>query len=73
MAALILALQARAPLVRQISARGRVIDFTFDGERAAFTRLHRELVTQYEGIVSLYERRLTVEDVFLAVGSHQTT
>ena len=49
---------------------GPVIDCAFKGERRALATLHKEIVLSAEGVVSFYERRLTIEDVFMAVGSH---
>lgn len=57
----------------QISLSESVIDFSFKGERAALVQLHKDIVVQHEGIVSFYERRLTIEDVFMAVGSNQVS
>lgn len=48
------------------------LDFTFLGTRADLAQLHRELVIAHSGVVSFYERPLTVEDVFMAVSSHRT-
>ena len=53
-----------------VEAEGSAIDCSFRGDRAALATLHREIVLRHEGIVSFYERRLTIEDVFMAVGSH---
>jgi len=60
-------LGARAGL-KKIKVEGATVDFTFTGERAELAALHRELTAAHEGLVSFYERRLTVEDVFLASG-----
>ncbi|PYS90702.1 MAG: ABC transporter ATP-binding protein [Acidobacteria bacterium] len=68
--ALIAELQAREA-VQQIEARALTIDCAFVGERTALAALHRELVGQHRGIVSFYERQLTVEDVFLAASSRE--
>lgn len=54
--------------VKKIKLEGATLDFTFTGERAELAALHRELAAAHEGLVSFYERRLTVEDVFLATG-----
>ena len=63
---------ARA-VVREVKPEGDALEFIFTGTRHELAELHRDLVVQYSGIVSFYERRLTVEDVFMAVGSHVTT
>ncbi|HYX42818.1 MAG TPA: ABC transporter ATP-binding protein [Pyrinomonadaceae bacterium] len=68
--ALVAELQAREA-VREIEARALTIDCAFVGERAALAALHRELVGRHTGIVSFYERQLTVEDVFLAASSRE--
>ena len=60
-------LGARAGL-KKIEVEGATVDFTFNGERAELAALHRELTAAHNGLVSFYERRLTVEDVFLASG-----
>ena len=57
--------------MREIEARALTIDCAFAGERAALAALHRELVGRHTGIVSFYERQLTVEDVFLAASSRE--
>ena len=57
--------------VREIVRRAQTIDCAFAGERAALAELHRELVAAHAGIVSFYERQLTVEDVFLAASSRE--
>jgi hypothetical protein len=44
------------------------VDFTYTDARAELAALHRELTAAHDGLVSFYERRLTVEDVFLASG-----
>ncbi len=59
--------------LKMVSADNLIIDCTFSGDRAALARLHREIVLSHAGIVSFYERRLTVEDVFMAVGSHEVS
>lgn len=69
-AALLADLQ-RLDTVRQINADALTIDCAFTGERAALAALHRQLVGRHAGIVSFYERRLTVEDVFMANSSHE--
>src|ERR1051326_6975609 len=55
--------------VEGVKVSGADVDFTFKGGREALVELHRELVTARAGVVSFYERRLTVEDVFLASSS----
>ncbi|HYN86208.1 MAG TPA: ABC transporter ATP-binding protein [Pyrinomonadaceae bacterium] len=52
--------------VSRVEAAGERVDCTFEGDKESLARLHRELVAGVEGVVSFYERRLTVEDVFLA-------
>jgi ABC-2 type transport system ATP-binding protein len=59
--------------VDNISAHQLLVDFAFKGERAALAGLHREIVSAHPGVVSFYERHLTIEDVFMAVGSHQVS
>jgi ABC-2 type transport system ATP-binding protein len=54
--------------VKKIKMDGATVDFTFNGERAELAALHRALTAAHAGVVSFYERRLTVEDVFLASG-----
>lgn len=54
---------------KEVKVSGEGVDFTFKGGREALAGLHRELVTAHEGVVSFYERQLTVEDVFLASSS----
>jgi ABC-2 type transport system ATP-binding protein len=56
--------------LRDITINASVIDCAFRGDRSALATLHREIVLQHDGVVSFYERRLTIEDVFMAVGSH---
>ncbi len=65
-------LSARAGL-KGVKVEGATVDFTHTGERAELATLHRELVSAHAGIVSFYERRLTVEDVFLAEGSREVS
>ena len=60
-------LEARAG-VKRVKVEGATVDFTYTGARAELAALHRELATSHAGLVSFYERRLTVEDVFLASG-----
>ncbi|HWS89171.1 MAG TPA: ABC transporter ATP-binding protein [Pyrinomonadaceae bacterium] len=54
--------------LKKIKVEGATVDFTFAGSRAELAALHRELSAAHAGLVSFYERRLTVEDVFLASG-----
>ena len=54
--------------VKKIEVAGATVDFTFNGERAELAALHRAAAAAHDGLVSFYERRLTVEDVFLASG-----
>ncbi len=54
--------------VKGVKIDGMTVDFTHTGARAELAALHRALVTAHAGVVSFYERRLTVEDVFLASG-----
>jgi ABC-2 type transport system ATP-binding protein len=60
-------LRARAGAER-VKVGGATVDFTFTSGRAELAALHRELAAAHDGLVSFYERRLTVEDVFLASG-----
>jgi len=53
---------------KKVKIEGATVDFTFTGARAELAALHRELAAAHDGLVSFYERRLTVEDVFLASG-----
>jgi ABC-2 type transport system ATP-binding protein len=61
------------PDVRGLSLSNYNIEFTFLGTRAELACLHREIVLAHQGIVSFYERQLTVEDVFMAVSSHRVS
>jgi ABC-2 type transport system ATP-binding protein len=54
--------------VKRVKVEGATLDFTFVDSRAELAALHRELAAAHAGLVSFYERRLTVEDVFLASG-----
>jgi hypothetical protein len=54
--------------VERVKVEGATLDFTHTGARAELAALHRELAAAHDGLVSFYERRLTVEDVFLASG-----
>jgi ABC-2 type transport system ATP-binding protein len=56
-----------------INVHQLLVDFAFKGERAALAGLHREIVAAYPGVVSFYERHMTIEDVFMALGSHQVS
>jgi ABC-2 type transport system ATP-binding protein len=56
--------------LRDVAVNEAMIDCAFQGDRRALAAFHRELVLEHEGVVSFYERRLTIEDVFMAVGSH---
>jgi ABC-2 type transport system ATP-binding protein len=56
--------------LRDITVNASVIDCAFPGDRPALATLHKEIVLMHDGVVSFYERRLTIEDVFMAVGSH---
>jgi ABC-2 type transport system ATP-binding protein len=60
-------LGSRAGVIR-VKIEGATVDFTFTGARAELAALHRGLAAAHDGLVSFYERRLTVEDVFLASG-----
>ena len=60
-------LGARA-CVKKVKVEGATVDFTFEATRAELAALHRELTAAHAGVVSFYERRLTVEDIFLASG-----
>jgi ABC-2 type transport system ATP-binding protein len=65
-------LEGRASL-KEIKVSGPNVDCTFTGARGALAELHRELVNEHAGVVSFYERRLTVEDVFLAAGGRRVS
>ena len=54
--------------MKGVKVTGATVDFTHTGAREGLAALHRELVTAHTGVVSFYERHLTVEDVFLASG-----
>ena len=58
---------------KEVKVSGADVDFTFTGSREELAALHRELASAHAGLVSFYERRLTVEDVFLAAGSREAT
>ncbi|MBD0369428.1 MAG: ABC transporter ATP-binding protein [Pyrinomonadaceae bacterium] len=62
-------LESREDL-RDVTVEGAIIDCAFQGDRLALATLHKEVVLMHDGVVSFYERRLTIEDVFMAVGSH---
>jgi len=70
--ALSAALTGRQDL-KNLSVNRLTIDCAFDGDREALSRLHREIVLAHAGVVSFYERHLTIEDVFMAVGSHKVS
>jgi len=57
--------------IRSVKVADTIVDFAFAGERAELAQLHKDLVVGTNGVVSFYERRLTVEDVFLATGSNR--
>jgi ABC-2 type transport system ATP-binding protein len=59
--------------LKDVRVTGTTLDFTFTGERAALVDLHRNVVGKHDGVVSFYERRLTVEDVFMAAGSRNVS
>jgi ABC-2 type transport system ATP-binding protein len=65
-------LAGRASL-KEVKLSGASVECTFEGGREALAELHRELVNRHAGVVSFYERRLTVEDVFLAAGSRRVS
>ena len=54
--------------VKKVKVEGATVDFTFEATRAELAALHRELTAAHAEVVSFFERRLTVEDVFLASG-----
>jgi ABC-2 type transport system ATP-binding protein len=53
-----------------VTVNASTIDCAFQGDRRALAALHKDIVLMHDGVVSFYERRLTIEDVFMAVGSH---
>jgi ABC-2 type transport system ATP-binding protein len=59
--------------LKNIIVNQLTVDCAFDGDRAGLARLHREIVLEHADVVSFYERRLTIEDVFMAVGSHKVS
>ena len=59
--------------LKDVRVTGAVVDCTFTGGRAALVELHRNVVVKHDGVVSFYERRLTVEDVFMAAGSRNVS
>jgi ABC-2 type transport system ATP-binding protein len=61
------------PSVREVKVEGAAVDCAFAGDREALAGLHREVVTTHDRVVSFYERRLTVEDVFLAAGRRRVS
>jgi ABC-2 type transport system ATP-binding protein len=54
----------------EVVVDGNAIECGFLGDRRELATLHKELVLRHDGVVSFYEKRLTIEDVFMAVGSH---
>jgi ABC-2 type transport system ATP-binding protein len=65
-------LRGRAEL-KDVEVSGAIIDCAYAGGREGLAALHRDVVLRHEGVVSFYERRLTVEDVFLASGSRKVS
>ena len=65
-------LGARAD-VKEVKIAGATVDFTHTSARESLAALHREMVTAHTGVVSFYERQLTVEDVFLASGRREAS
>ncbi|MBI4851413.1 MAG: ABC transporter ATP-binding protein [Acidobacteria bacterium] len=61
------------PEIQNISLSNYKINFTFLGSRTQLVELHRQIVLNHSGIISFYEKQLTVEDVFMAVSSHRTS
>lgn len=61
------------PVVQSLALSNYRLSFTFLGTRSDLAQLHRDVVLNHPGIVSFYEKQLTVEDVFMAVSSHQTS
>jgi len=59
--------------VTDLSIRGAAIELKFAGSRQELAELHREIVLKTDGVVSFYERRQTIEDVFMALGSHEVS
>jgi ABC-2 type transport system ATP-binding protein len=59
--------------ITELSLYESVLQFSFAGGREELAQLHRDLVVSFNGIVSFYERKLTIEDVFMALGSHQVS
>jgi len=59
--------------VTDLSIKGAAIELKFAGSRQELAELHREIVLKNDGIVSFYERRQTIEDVFMALGSHEVS
>src|ERR1044072_691985 len=51
--------------VERVKVEGATVDFAFTGTREELAALHRELTAAHAGLVSFYERRLTVEGIFL--------
>ncbi|MBX7224261.1 MAG: ABC transporter ATP-binding protein [Blastocatellia bacterium] len=67
------AVLSELPTIQGLTRTGHTLDCVFLGNRDQLAVFHRELVLQYEGIVSFYERPFTVEDVFMAVSNHQVS
>lgn len=61
------------PQIQNISLSNYKINFTFLGSKLELVELHRQIVLNHNGILSFYEKQLTVEDVFMAVSSHRTS
>jgi ABC-2 type transport system ATP-binding protein len=59
--------------VRGVKVEGATVDCAFAGGREELAGLHREVVAAHDRVVSFYERRLTVEDVFLAAGRRRVS
>ncbi len=59
--------------VTRVAVARETVDCTFLGGKEELAALHREVVASVEGVVSFYERRLTVEDVFLAKGGREAS
>jgi ABC-2 type transport system ATP-binding protein len=60
-------------LVTGLTLDETAVQFAFDGNRDELAQLHRDLVISFNGIVSFYERKQTIEDIFMALGSHQVS
>ena len=59
-------------LISGLVQKNRTIELNFAGTRVELAKLHREIVLNHD-IVSFYERRQTIEDVFLTLGSHEVS